>query len=508
MSEPTERDVTDGELVRFVKHVDGELFWRSVNGDSGEATGQLREADIIFIVQQDNQLHSEGAVSYHIYSLGEESTGSPFKISSLVVTNTLPQHILDQYLLTGVPHHLVCDETHRLSIVVSTNSGLCQAETFYRQVLRQLLVAIGLAGVTEWSKDQHQDKYEVIFTKNDQTVRQLAKQLSESSTSRQASTIVLLSGDGGLVDLLNGSDQAGGGTTPNPKPTVALLPLGTGNALFHSLHKPLYAAPATAAAPSHYVLGLRTLFKGHPAPLPTFEASFAPGSRLISYSDGATEPSRAVDAEGEEEEHSQAVSRLAGAIVASYGFHASLVWESDTPAYRRHGAQRFRMAAEELLKLGHGYEADVEVKGPGVAAGRDGWRRVGKEGGKFGYVLATLVSSLEKTFTISPASRPLDGKLRLVTFGDVGGEKTMDAMKGAYDNGRHVGMKWTLEDGREEMVGYEEVEEVMVTVREEDARWRKVCVDGTIVELPPKWGWMRVKTSPESKFDVVVDKAI
>ncbi|KAH8912282.1 hypothetical protein BR93DRAFT_71235 [Coniochaeta sp. PMI_546] len=492
-----EEDATDIEFVRFFKYVDGELIWRPEHGDNEEPTGRLKEADIALIVQQSNQQQSDWEGSYHICSLVEESAGNPPKLQASVVANKLPQHILDKYLLTKVPEHLVCDGTHRLTVVVSTNAGLCQAETFYRQVLRRLLGALGLVGVTEWSKDKDQDKYEVIFTKSDQTIRELSKQLSESATTGQARTVVLLSGDGGVVDLLNGPDQVSS-LPSGPKPTIALLPFGTGNALFHSLHKPLYAAPS---APSHYVLGLRTLFEGVPAPLPTFEASFAPGSRLISYSDGA-----ASDEAGEAEEQRQAVSRLVGAIVASYGFHASLVWESDTPAYRKHGAQRFHMAAGELLKLGHGYEVDVEVRVPG--GGRDEWRRLGEETDRFGYVLATLVSSLEKTFTISPASQPLDGKLRLVTFGDVGGEKTMDVMKGAYDNGSHVGMRWTLEDGREERVGYEEVEEVRITIREEDARWRKVCIDGTIVELPPNGGWMRVKTSPEPRFDVVVDRAV
>ncbi|OIW31874.1 hypothetical protein CONLIGDRAFT_244269 [Coniochaeta ligniaria NRRL 30616] len=487
--EPNENDVPDVKSARFVKYVDGELFLQSERGDSEESTGQLKETNIVFIVQQTQQRSGQEG-NHHIYSLAEESTGSPFRLLSCVVTNTLPQHILDKYLLTKVPDHLVCDETHRLTVVVSTNSGLCQAEAFYQQVLRHLLGALGLAGETEWSKPKDQAKYELILTTSDQTVKDLGKQLSES----QARTIILLSGDGGVVDLLNGAGSAP--SSGVPRPAIALLPLGTGNALFHSLHRPLYAA--APAGPSHLVLGLRTLFAGVTAPLPTFEASFAPGARLISYEHGAA-------SEGAEEQR-LAVSRLVGAIVASYGFHASLVWESDTPAYRKHGAKRFHMAAEELLRLGHGYEVDVEVRGPG--AGPDEWRRLGGEGERFGYVLATLVSSLEKTFRISPASEPLDGKLRLVTFGDVGGEKTMDVMKAAYDNGRHVGMKWTLEDGREENVGYEEVEEVRVTVREEDARWRKVCIDGTIVELPPNAGWMRVRRSPELRFDVVVDRAV
>jgi diacylglycerol kinase family enzyme len=384
---------------------------------------------------------------------------------------------------------------------------LCQAETFYSRILKGYLQSFGLEETQDWSPERDQDKYELVLTKSDQTVRDLGKELSRPLPTGQARTIILLSGDGGVVDLINGSTEekaAAAAPPPGPKPTIILLPLGTGNALFHSLHKPLYAAAPTE--PSPYVLALRTLLRGVPAPLPTFEAVFAPGSRLISYSDAAEKP----DEEEEEQtgkEQTRAVSRLTGAIVASYGFHASLVWESDTPAYRKHGAQRFQMAAAELLKLGHGYEVDVEVRLAGSGAEEE-WTRVGREGDRFGYVLATLVSSLEKTFTISPDSAPLDGRLRLVTFGDVGGERTMDVMKAAYDGGSHVGMKWTGADGKEEGVGYWEVDEVRVTVREEDARWRKVCIDGTIVELPARGGWMRVRRVPESRFNILVDRTV
>jgi hypothetical protein len=88
----------------------------------------------------------------------------------------------------------------------------------------------------------------------------------------------------------------------------------------------------------------------------------------------------------------------------------------------------------------------------------------------------------------------------------VDGEKTMDVMKAAYSEGAHVGMKWMGEDGKEEGVGYDEVAEIRVIVKEEDARWRKVCVDGTIVEVP-KDGWMKVGRAKE-RFDVVVDPSV
>ncbi|KAL2127546.1 hypothetical protein VTI74DRAFT_10564 [Chaetomium olivicolor] len=429
---------------------------------------------------------------YQIYSLTEDAKpedSKPFSLSITQIPRLPDDSPLKDFLLDGdeiLPPHL--SPPRQVHVVVSTRSGLRQAQDFYDGVLRLLFKALGLER-SEADNGEGQG-YRVTFTKDSSTIRNLARELG-TDTRAGEKTIILLSGDGGVVDLLNGLDQTQSpSSTP---PTIALLPLGTGNALFHSLHKPHYSG--RTPIPSPLVLGLRTLCRGHHAPLPAFKASFSPGAKLVSAPvepdpAAAENPSAAKDHEKE-----TPVSHLLGAIVASYGFHASLVWESDTPAYRAHGDKRFGMAAAELLKVAHGYEARVEVRRKGEE------RRVSLspnktsgDGSKFNYVLTTLVSNLEKTFTISPASRPLDGQLRLVHFGDVSGEKTMEIMMAAYRGGEHVGM---------EEVGYEEVEEVKVTITEEDPRWRKVCIDGSIVELE-RGGWMSIQREQRERLTVLV----
>ncbi|KAG8422922.1 hypothetical protein J3459_009949 [Metarhizium acridum] len=247
---------------------------------------------------------------------------------------------------------------------------------------------------------------------------------------------------------------------------MALLPLGTGNALFHSLHKPCAATPG----PTPLVLALRTLFFGVAANLPVFEAKFTPGSQIVTHAGGGNQAALQLP-------HRQHVTSLYGAIVASHGLHASIVYESDTPAYRAHGAKRFGMVAQELLKLSHPYKASLDVRPPAPAASEDKFERDPHE--THGYILVSMVSNLESGFTISPASKPLDGKLRLVHFGAVSGDRALEAMAKAYDGGRHVDVEW--DDG--ERVRYEEVGEVRVVSDEDDERWRVFCVDGTIVQV-------------------------
>lgn len=60
-------------------------------------------------------------------------------------------------------------------------------------------------------------------------------------------------------------------------------------------------------------------------------------------------------------------------------------------------------------------------------------------------------------------------------------------------------MEW--DDG--ERVGYETVDEVKVVALEADERWRKVCIDGTIVELP-EGGQMTVRKLEKSPLRVLV----
>lgn len=248
------------------------------------------------------------------------------------------------------------------------------------------------------------------------------------------------------------------------------IPLGTGNALFHSLHK-------ASTLPSLYIQSLRTLLHGTPKPLPTFKATFSPGARLLTNEARTVTPLKN--------------DALYGAVVASYGFHATLVADSDTAEYRKHGDKRFGLVAKDLLfpeggEAPHAYEASVRLDGRPMDGGRE----------EHGYVLATLVSNLEKNFTISPSSKPLDGKLRVVDFGAMGGNEAMEVMKAAYDGGKHVNM---------EDVGYEVVEKMRIQFNEEGEswKWRRCCIDGLIVGVEEE-GWMEVEMVPSGEEAVMI----
>jgi diacylglycerol kinase family enzyme len=251
---------------------------------------------------------------------------------------------------------------------------------------------------------------------------------------------------------------------------VALIPMGTGNALANS-----------SGITADNTLGLSTLARGTAVNLPTLRATFSSGARLLTQ-----------EAEVEEElslkdEDERPI--MYGAVVGSWGLHASLVADSDTAEYRKFGVERFGMAARENLYPTdgagpHKYKARVSLSRPGSSS----WTRLDRQ--EHAYVLATLVSNLEKGFTISPQSEALGGKLRVVHFGPLPGDEVMRLMTLAYQGGKHIA---------ESEVSYEEIDGIRIEFDdlEDDARWRRICLDGKIVRLE-KDGWVEIRPEKRS----------
>ncbi|KAI0020531.1 TRM-domain-containing protein [Xylariomycetidae sp. FL0641] len=527
-----------------------------------ENWGPLSRATVVCILKRPNP-----QIGYDIFELQEsketEIEGSPFVLRQTHATE-VAQQLLDGFLLNEIPEYLRSSSSRHVHVLVSTLSGTGLAVDFYQSVLGPLFRALGL---TERERCEASttapNSYRLTCTQNADSVRDFARELGDQGRGGGGRvvldrTVVLLSGDGGVAELLNGrapadddddaDDDADNDAddddddhaaprrnTPHHHhhlPLVALLPLGTGNALFNSLHRDVTpitttitattAAAAAAAAdspgepPSVLVQGLRTLLlRGRPAPLPSFKAVFSPGSRRITYAADREETPGEGEGGGreeEEEEQKDAVTHLRGAVVASYGLHAQLVWESDTPAWRRRGAARFGLVARELLETGHAYAAEVavEVAGEQRKIGEGEGEAEGEEGGGGGgqqqqqqqqhaYVLAALVSHLERAFCVSPASRPLDAALRLVRFGPAGGgARALRVMQAAYAGGRHVDLPG---------VAYQRVDALTVRIAEVDPRWRKVCVDGVVVEVPTG-GHMTVRVEGKPHLRVLVPRGV
>ncbi|KAI6251369.1 hypothetical protein HI914_00925 [Erysiphe necator] len=283
----------------------------------------------------------------------------------------LPAHLESKFY--DLPLHLQKD----VHVIISVTSGIGLAAQYYTEVILPLLNALGVA-------------CKAFYTTDCDSLKKIAPTLS--------GTVILLSGDGGVSDIINYTKS---------HLTIVLFPMGSGNAIYNSYIKD----------------GLYTLLRGSSKPLPNFRAkfkqAFLKGSQIES---------------------------MLGAVIISYGFHATLVEESEK--YRHHGEKRFLNVAEELLKNPQKYVGSVN----------------GEE--MKGYAAATLVKKLDKDYMISP-----ENELRLIHT------DTSDLMKG-YSEG----------------LGAWKVDKIDFNVE------GKMCLDGHIIEVH---GQVLVEMS-NSVIDLVV----
>jgi len=355
-------------------------------------------------------------------------------------------------------------DTRETHVILSVGSGHRTATVFYDECVGPLLAAV-------YPRD-HQN-FVVHTTTSATTVLELANDtFFPKANAGTALRVIVLSGDGGVIDLVNGLSSH----TTSPAyiaPHVVLLPLGTANALYHSIN-----------AGKTNTWGLNALSSSQTQPLPVFATSFSSGARLL-VDEARSEEELSID-------HSSGQPTLHGAVVCSWGMHASLVADSDTAEYRKFGVERFKMAAKEALYPAegspHAYKAKVSVlKG-------DEWTALEEE--EHLYTLATMVSNLEQPFCISPHSKPLDGSMHLVHFGPTSGDEAMRVMTLAYQGGKHV---------EEPAIRYEAIDGLRIEFqgKEEEGRWRRICVDGKIVRVEAD-GWVELRKDTRRVLDVVV----
>ncbi|KAF4553666.1 Hypothetical protein D9617_6g093970 [Elsinoe fawcettii] len=420
-------------------------FLRDIEGKS-ELELVLNSKDIIAALQSESDPTQHDVLAIEQVEAAEGQS-QPLPSIRKITAKGLPNEFITAYAAAKSKSGLFAPET-RITVIVSTESGAKQATAFNEQVVKPLLAILGVLAQTTF----------YTTTSAHSITEYTQSTILPAATSGVQQTIILLSGDGGTIDLLNALLSSSTSTiTP---PLVFPLPLGTGNALSNSY---LYNSDNT--------WGLSTLLRGTPRPLPSFRATFPTSARLITNEGRDRLPLSLIND----------VATLFGAVVCSWGLHATLVADSDTAHYRQFGAARFGMVAKELLfpveGAHHAYLGSVKVKDPYTHE----WEEAGAT--QHSYVLATMVSNLEKTFTISPDSKTLDGMMRLVRMGSMEGKELMGVMEGAYQDGKHVGL---------EGVHYREIEGMRIEMAEKEEGWRRICVDGKIVALE-EGGWVQVE---------------
>lgn len=114
-------------------------------------------------------------------------------------TSTLPDKFVSSHRDEKLPAlELPAEDIH---VIISTKSGIGRAESVFENVVEPVLKLI---------QESATPRYNVVKTMSHETVRTLASQkLRKKADEGVSQTIILLSGDGGIVDLVNGLLDSG-----------------------------------------------------------------------------------------------------------------------------------------------------------------------------------------------------------------------------------------------------------------------------------------------------------
>ncbi|KAJ2980865.1 hypothetical protein NUW58_g6832 [Xylaria curta] len=184
--------------------------------DGQELAGAPGLEEVICILKR----HSSTKETYEILSLSqEEYEGKPsfsLRRSSYARGDDNEaealQRLIGDFGITDSPEHLRARPGRRVHVVVSTHSGTGLSTQFYDKVLAPLLEAVGLSGQPERIGAEQQGSYHLLVTQDAESVKRFAQDLSswDGGDKDVEHTVVLLSGDGGIVDMLNGEAPCSG----------------------------------------------------------------------------------------------------------------------------------------------------------------------------------------------------------------------------------------------------------------------------------------------------------
>lgn len=192
-ADPACADPKDEAPADFT-YKDGALKWDST---------EIRDEDVITVL---NTLG--GTAEYTIFSLepekaaepeeksegkedGEGQKKSPFKLRTTNAT-ILPQGFLDKFQFQGLPAYL--QDAKDVHVLISTLSGTGLAVAFFDEILHPLLRAISFEDA----------KYTVIKTKSAESVKEFTRfNLTDGANEGKEQVVMILSGDGGIVDTIN-----------------------------------------------------------------------------------------------------------------------------------------------------------------------------------------------------------------------------------------------------------------------------------------------------------------
>ncbi|CAH6722016.1 hypothetical protein CLIB1444_07S07602 [[Candida] jaroonii] len=306
-------------------------------------------------------------------------------------------------------------------VIDSSNSGTGRLKRdIYNPILKVLL-------------EKYNVQHDYHYTESADSISQIARNLPSGNL-----LVLIISGDTSVNEFLNSLSGEGG------ELTIVNIPFGTGNSLALSLE-------------DNELTAIAKLFTSTPVhEFNLYDISLPPNCWELKQSARVK----------------QMPTSYKFIVVFSWGFHASLVADSDTPELRKFGLERFKMAAMKNLQSPHQYPGSTFID---------------KEeyGGPYNYWLITPSRKFEPTFEISPDGSIFDDSLFLISFGV--SVDTMSVMQQVYDKGNHI---------KNPDVIYNKVQNQEIILKFENlpSDVRRFCIDGLIIEVPPS-GEIKLKST-------------
>ncbi|KAI9510381.1 ATP-NAD kinase-like domain-containing protein [Russula earlei] len=317
------------------------------------------------------------------------------------------------------------------------------------------------------------------------------------STPAEGITVLLVSGDGTLYEILNALHNARDKQEgPFPDLRLILIPGGTANAL----HATLFPPPTSSAA--------------EPTPLASLLSFLSTTPRLVPLTLAhTTVPSPASPAN--EEEAPSSSTDVVSAVVVSTALHAAILHDSEALRASVPGIERFKLAATQNATTWYRAKArllppvqryDVATGAFVAVADREGPLELP---GPFVYFLSTVnCDRLEPLFRIAPLRRALPPPpgaqtmdilavrpLRDLSLNGKAGEaerekfkETLgDVFRGAYQDGAHIRARYDAQDGETDgvpVIEYFRVSGWEWIPEEDDEKAHLFCADGLIFNAP------------------------
>jgi hypothetical protein len=159
----------------------------SVTSGHAKLPEGIKEENVVLITEPSGLQNG-----YTIHSLVPETEPNPHPTILQTQVTDLPRDLLTKSILSHLPPYLRLPPED-IHVLISVKSGAEKAELCYKNVLRPILAAVGLKS------------YQVLKTESHETVRKFASgRLDERAGVGRPQTVILLSGDGGVVDIING----------------------------------------------------------------------------------------------------------------------------------------------------------------------------------------------------------------------------------------------------------------------------------------------------------------